>query len=66
MLLIAIIDQRVEAIDAVRDHIAAAAAVAAVGAAELDVFLAPERQRSSAAGTGFYVDFGLIEEFHGS
>ena len=43
MLLVAIVDQRVEAVDAFGPDIAAAAAIAAVGAAELDELLAPER-----------------------
>ncbi len=48
MLLITVIDERVQPIDAQRDDIAATAAVAAVRAAEFDEFLAPKRQ---AAGT---------------
>ena len=43
MLLEAEIDQRVEAVDGLDPDVAAAAAVAAVRAAELDEFLAPER-----------------------
>ena len=42
MLLIAEIDQGVEIGHAFDDDIAAAAAVAAVGPAEFDIFLAPE------------------------
>ena len=42
MLLVAIVDQRVEAVDALDPDVAAAAAIAAVRAAELDEFLAPE------------------------
>src|SRR5207244_11303044 len=43
MLLIAVIDQRVEAFDRERHHVAALAAIAAVGSAELDELFAPER-----------------------
>ena len=64
MLLIAVIDERIQAIDAERDDIAAAPAVAAVRAAEFDEFLAPKRKRSGAAGAGSDIDLGLVEEFH--
>ena len=66
MLLIAVIDQRVEAVHAFGDHVAAAAAIAAVRPAELDEFLAPERDAAGAAVAGADVDLGLIEEFHDS
>ena len=65
MLLVAIVDQRVQSIDADRHDIAAASAVAAVGPAEFDEFFAPERDGARAAIAGADVDFGLIEEFHG-
>ena len=42
VLLVAIVDQRVEAVDRLDDHVAALAAVAAVRPAELDEFLAAE------------------------
>src|SRR6185437_16015547 len=45
MLLKAEVDQRVEIVSRFDDDVAAASAVAAVRAAELDEFLAPERQR---------------------
>ena len=64
MLLVAIVDQRVEPIDAFGDDIAAASAVAAVGTAEFDEFLAPERHAAGAAVAGAHVNLGLIEEFH--
>src|SRR5437764_2254457 len=41
MLLIAIVDQRVEPVDRQHDHVAALAAIAAAGAAALDDLLAP-------------------------
>ena len=64
MLLVAVIDQRVEAGRAFGDDIAAASAVAAVRAAEFDEFLAPERQAAGAAVARANVNFGLIEKFH--
>ena len=65
MLLIAVVDQRVEAVDAFGHDVAAAPAVAAVGSAELDEFLAAERHAAGAAVAGADIDLGLIEEFHG-
>ncbi len=64
MLLVAIVDQRVEAVDGLHPDIAAAAAIAAVRSAELDEFLAPERHRAGAAVAGADIDFGLVEKFH--
>ncbi len=60
VLLIAIIDQRVEAVGGFDPDIAAASAVAAIGAAERDKLLAPERDRAGAAVAGAHVDFGLV------
>src|SRR6185312_4744256 len=39
VLLIAVVDERIEIVDAHRPHVAATAAVATVGTAELDIFL---------------------------
>ncbi len=64
VLLVAEIDQGVEAVGAFDDDVAAAPAVAAVGAAELDEFLAPERDAAGAAVAGADVDLGLIKKFH--
>ena len=64
MLLVAVIDQRVQAIDASGDDVAAASAVAPVRAAELDEFLAAKRDGAGAAVARANVDFGLVEEFH--
>ena len=64
MLAEAIVDQRVEAVDRARDHVATAPAVAAIGAAELDELLAPERHAAVPAGAGLDVDLGFVEEFH--
>src|SRR5690606_37012865 len=64
MLLIAEIDQRVEPVHRDRDDRAAASAVAAVGAAELDELLAPEAEAAVAAVAPLGIDFGFIEELH--
>ncbi len=45
--------------------VAAAPAVAAVGAAELDELLAPEADGTGAAVAAPEVDLGLVEELHG-
>src|SRR5882724_11868853 len=65
VLLIAIVDQRVQPVDDFDDDIAAAAAIAAGGAAELDILLAAERDAAVAAVAGADIDLGFIEEFHG-
>ena len=64
MLLVAEIDQRVEVSDAFDPDIAAAAAVTAVGAAILNVFLAAEGNAAITALAGFDVDLCLIKELH--
>src|SRR5688572_1781551 len=64
VLLVAVVDERVEIVDALGPDVAALAAVAAVGPAELDELLAPERQRAVAAGTRGNVDLRRIEKFH--
>jgi hypothetical protein len=64
MLLVAVIDQGIEAIDRLADDIAALAAVAAVRAAEFDELLAPERDAAIAAVAGANVNFGLVEKLH--
>src|SRR6266403_1177651 len=66
VLLIAIVDQRVQAIDRFDDDIAATAAIAAARSAELDIFLAAERHAAVAAVAGADIDFCLVKEFHGS
>src|SRR5579885_175262 len=64
VLLVAIVDQRVQPVDAFYNHIAAAAAVAAVRPAIFDELLAPERDAAVAARAGRDVDFRFIEKFH--
>ena len=66
VLLVAVVDQRVEAVDRLDHDVAALAAVAAVRPAELDEFLAPERHAAVAAVAGADIDLGLVEEFHGN
>src|SRR5215831_2519073 len=66
VLLIAVVDQRVEPIDSLNDDIAAAPAIAAGGTAELDELLAPERHAAVTAVAGANIDLCFIEEFHGS
>jgi hypothetical protein len=65
MLLVAEVDQGVEIGERLDDHVAAAAAIAAVGTAILDEFLAPEAHAPGPAVTGLRVDLALVEEFHG-
>ncbi len=64
VLLIAIVDQRIEAVDAFGPHIAAAAAIAAIGAAEFDEFLAAEGDGAGAAIATPDIDLGLVEKLH--
>jgi hypothetical protein len=45
-------------------HVAALAAIAAIGAAEFDVLLAAEGDDAVAAVSGLQVDLGFVEEFH--
>src|SRR6202163_1683040 len=56
VLLIAVVDQRVQAIDHFDDDIAATAAIAAGGAAELDILLAAERHAAVTAVAGANID----------
>ena len=65
MLGVAEVDQRIEARHRLEHDVAALAAVAAVGPAELDELLAPEADRAGAARAGADVDLGLVEEMHG-
>src|SRR6266853_5496888 len=65
VLLIAIVDQRVQSVDRFDDDVAAAAAIAAARSAELDILLAAERHAAVAAVAGADIDLGFIEEFHG-
>jgi hypothetical protein len=64
MLLIAIVDERVEIVDAADDDVSAMAAVTAVRSAELDELLAPEADAAVTAIAGLDVDLGEVEELH--
>src|ERR1700733_4020933 len=64
VLLIAVVDQRVQSIDDFDDDIAAATAIAPRGAAELDILLAAERHAAVAAVAGADIDLCFIQEFH--
>ena len=66
VLLIAIVDQRVEPVDHFDDDIAAATAIAAGRTAELDEFFAAERHAAVSAVAGADIDLGFIKKFHGS
>src|SRR5690349_7017790 len=63
MLLIAIVDQRVQPIDDLDDDVATAAAIAAGRPAELDELLPPERDAAVPAVAGADIDLGFVEEF---
>ena len=65
MLLVAVVDQRIEAVDRLDDDVAALAAVAAGGTAEFDKLLAAERDAAIAACARPDIDLGFVEEFHG-
>src|SRR6185437_4072930 len=64
MLLVAVIDQRVQAVDRLDDDVAAAAAIAPARSTELDILLAPERHAAVAAVAGADIDLRLVEKFH--
>src|SRR5437868_11283173 len=64
VLLVAVVDERVEPIDALDHDVAAASAIAAIGPAELDEFFAQEADGPGAAVARSHIDLGLVEEFH--
>src|SRR5215469_11845775 len=64
MLLVAIIDERIEAVDAFGHHIATASAIAAIGPAKLDKFLPAKGDAAVAAVAGADIDLRLVEKFH--
>ena len=65
VLGVAEVDQGVEVVGGDEDDVPAAAAIAAVGAAELHELLTAEGDGSVAAVAGADVDLGLVEELHG-
>src|ERR1700728_2138134 len=64
MLLIAIVDQRVQTVDRFSDYVAPFAAVAAIRAAELNEFFAPERHATVSPIARANIDLSLVQEFH--
>ena len=66
MLLVAKVDQRVQPVHHLDDDVAATPAIAAIGAAIFDEFLAPEGDAAAAPRAGADMDFGKVEEFHGA
>src|SRR6185437_10776918 len=64
MLLVTVVDEGVQRVDALDHDVAAAASVAAVRPAELEEFLAQEADGAGPAVSGADIDLGLIEEFH--
>ena len=66
MLVVAEVDQGVQALDRLDPDVAAPATVTAVRATVLNVFLPPERHGPAAAVSGPDVDLAFVEEFHGS
>ncbi len=67
MLLVTIVDQRVEIVLGDDHDSAALAAVAAVRATELDEFLAPKAHRAAPAVAALHIDLALVEKFrHGA
>lgn len=64
VLLVAEVDQGVQALDRLDPDVAAPAAVAAVRSAIFDELLAPERHRPRPAIAGADIDLALVEKFH--
>src|SRR5438552_2024268 len=66
MLLITVVDQRVQIVRRLEHDVAALAAIAAIRPAELDELLAAKAHGAAAAITALQIDLGLVEEFHWS
>src|SRR5690606_33473349 len=64
VLLVTIVDQRVQAIDGFHPHVTTTSAIAAVRAAELEKLLTPEGNRTGSTVARANIDFCLIEKFH--
>jgi hypothetical protein len=58
------VDQGIQAAHAFEHHVAAAAAIAAIGPTIFDELLASERHAAVAAVAGAHINLGFIEEFH--
>ena len=59
------IHQRVQAGIPFQENTSSTASITAIGAAELDILLAPERRGAVSAVAGDYGDMGFINKFHG-
>src|SRR5438477_8642960 len=66
MLLIMVVDQRVQIVRRLEHDVAALAAIATIRPAKLDELLAAKAHGAAAAVTALQVDLGLVEEFHRS
>jgi hypothetical protein len=64
MLLIAVIDQRVEAVDAFNEYVSASAAIAPVGTTEFNEFFAAKGDAACAPIARANKDFCLIKKLH--
>ena len=64
VLLVAEIDQCVQAFDRLNHNVTTPAAIAPIGTAVLHVFFTPKRDATAASCTGANVDFGEIEKLH--
>src|SRR5262249_21233525 len=65
VLAVAKVDEGVEVCDRLGDHAAAAAAIATVGAADLNELLGPEGDDAGAAVSRVHMDFGFVKKLHG-
>ena len=64
MLLIAVIDERVQPVDTFDEHIAATSAVAPIGTTEFDEFFATKGDATCTSIARADKDFSLIKKFH--
>ena len=65
VLVVAEIDQGIEVINALKNYVAAAAAVATVGDTKFNVLLTPKGNAAGAAVATLYVNLSFIEKLHG-
>src|SRR5688500_16999080 len=66
MLLVAVVDQGVEAVHRFHPHVTALAAITAVRTAHFNEFFAPERYGTGPAITRAHIDFCFVKKFHGA
>jgi hypothetical protein len=65
MLLVAIINKRVEPVDTFRNHATAAATIAAIRPTPWHMGFPPEADAARSAIAALDIDFCLIKKFHG-